>query len=487
MYQTVGDTRDAVRNGEITAVESIDEALRQLTSANSEIHSLTEIFEEDARRVAQNIDGRLHAGENLPLAGVPFTVKDNICTPIGKSTAGSRILADFHAPYSATVVDRLLSAGAVCVGKTNLDEFGMGSSTENSAWGPTKNPWKTTHVPGGSSGGAAATAAATRGMIHLGSDTGGSIRQPAAYCGVTGFKPTYGCVSRYGLIAFASSLDQIGCLQASAEECALTLQTIGGHDIADSTSVDRPLPPGLDPLQPRAEGLRIGVPEEYFPEGIDTEISASIDAALERFKEIGATVERVSLPHTVYANPVYVLISAAEASSNLARYDGVHYGHRAADAEGVVDLYSRTRSEAFGAEVQRRVMVGTFVLSSGYYDAFYNKACKVRNLIRRDFDTVFQNVDALVCPTSPVTAFPIGDRIDDPLKLYAVDVLTVPANLAGIPGVSLPAGFSSDSLPIGMQIYGRPFEDDLVLGLAHAFQQATDFHVQRPSVCHWEK
>ncbi len=487
MSQGVLEIRDAVRNGEAKASETVREALRQLGEIQPELRSLTQILEAEAMEAAERIDRRLASGAaDLPLAGVPFTVKDNICTLQGRTTAGSRILETFAAPYPATVVRRLEEAGAVCVGKTNLDEFGMGSSTENSALNVTRNPWSTTHVPGGSSGGAAATSAATRGMIHLGSDTGGSIRQPAACCGVTGFKPTYGRVSRYGLLAFASSLDQIGCLQASAAECAQVLQVMGGRDPMDTTSSSRDLPGGLDALEARVKGLKIGVPKEYFPAGVDAEVEAKVRGGIERFRELGAEIREVSMPHTEHANPVYVLISAAEASSNLARYDGVHYGYRTPDPEDLLDLYARSRVEGFGAEVKRRIMIGTFVLSTGYYEAFYNKACKVRQLIRGDFEAAYQEVDALVCPTSPVPAFAIGEHTDDPLKLYAVDILTVPANLAGVPGVSIPCGLVSAGLPVGLQIYGRPFEDDVILSLAHAFQQATDYHRQPPPICAWQ-
>ncbi len=482
MFANIFDVRDAVRRGEARAAETIEHALSQLEAVNPRLDSVKEILHESARTAAQRVDARIAAGEELPLAGVAFTAKDNICTPCGHTTAGSRILERFAAPYSATVIERLEAAGAVCVGKTNLDEFGMGSSTENSAFATTKNPWSDRHVPGGSSGGAAATAAATCGMIHLGSDTGGSIRQPAGYCGVAGFKPSYGRVSRFGLLAFASSLDQIGCLQTSAAECAAVLDVIGGHDRRDSTSSREPMPSGLDSISPLVKGVKLGVPREYFPEGLDPDVRAAVERAIDTLRELGAEVREVDMPHTVYANPVYVLISAAEASSNLARYDGIHYGHRAKDADGLIDLYSRTRDEGFGPEVKRRVMIGTFVLSSGYHDAFYKKACQVRKLVRRDFETVFEEVDALVSPTSPVTAFGIGERFDDPLKLYAVDVLTVPANLAGIPGLSVPCGFSEAGLPIGLQLYGRAFADGDVLRLGHAYQEATDFHLRRPSI-----
>ncbi|HZN59940.1 MAG TPA: Asp-tRNA(Asn)/Glu-tRNA(Gln) amidotransferase subunit GatA [Planctomycetota bacterium] len=480
----VVETRDAVRGKKLKAVESIRDAIRQIREVDGALHAASDVFEADALREAEDLDRRIARGEEPgPLAGVPFTVKDNICTRVGKTTAGSKILASYRAPYDATVVARLRAGGAICVAKTNMDEFGMGSSTENSAIiGPTKNPWKTTHVPGGSSGGAAALAAASRGMIHLGSDTGGSIRQPASYCGVTGLKPSYGRVSRYGLLAFASSLDQIGMLQADARECAAALEVLAGKDAKDSTSGAVPVPRYLEELERGVRGLRVGVAKEYFPEGIEPEVAERVRQGIDTLRSLGVEVREVSLPHTRYANPTYVLISGAEASSNLARYDGVHYGYRTDASRGLIDLYAKSRVEGFGPEVKRRIMVGTFVLSAGYYDAFYNKACKVRKLIRNDFEKAFRDVDAIVCPTSPVVAFPIGEKIDDPLKLYAVDVLTVPANLATVPGISLPCGFTREKLPIGLQIYGRPFEDATILRLAHGFQGATKHHLDAPPV-----
>jgi len=482
------EIRDAVRAGKLKATESVAEAFRQLRVVDPQLRATSQLFQAEAAKRAEEIDRRVARGEDQgPLAGVPFTVKDNICTRLGTTTAGSRILESYRAPYDATVVDRLERAGAICVAKTNMDEFGMGSSTENSAIvGPTRNPWKTTHVPGGSSGGAAALAASTRGMIHLGSDTGGSIRQPASYCGVTGIKPTYGRVSRYGLLAFASSLDQIGVLEANARECAAALQVMAGRDPMDSTSAEKPVPDFLAEIERDVKKLKVGVPREYFPDAIDAEVRDRAREGIETLKSLGVEVREVSLPHTQYANPTYVLISAAEASSNLARYDGVHYGHRTAKPGSLNDLYARSRVEGFGPEVKRRIMVGTFVLSAGYHDAFYNKACKVRKLIRQDFEKAFREVDAVICPTSPVTAFPIGARIDDPLKLYAVDILTVPANLATVPGASFPCGFTRERLPVGLQIYGRPFEDATVLRLAHAFQKATRHHLEPPPVRAWK-
>jgi aspartyl-tRNA(Asn)/glutamyl-tRNA(Gln) amidotransferase subunit A len=480
------DIRNQIRDGEKSARGVVEDALRQLDAVRLQLDASSQIFHEQALKAAEELDDKLRAGVDPgPLAGVPFTAKDNICTREGKTTAASRILENHVSPYNATPVKKLIDAGAICVGKTNLDEFGMGSSTENSAFRVTRNPWKTTHVPGGSSGGAAALAVATQGLLHLASDTGGSIRQPSSYCGATGLKPTYGRVSRYGLLAFASSLDQVGCLQTSALDCALVLETIAGQDPMDATSREVPVPRYVEEAQKTTRGLRLGIPAEYFSDGIDPNIIESVKAGVEVFRELGVEIRNVSLPHTKYANPAYVLISAAEASSNLARYDGVHYGHRAGDARGLIDLYCRSRGEGFGPEVKRRIMIGTFVLSSGYYDAYYLTALKVRNLIRRDFQNVFREVDAVLCPTSPVSAFPIGDRIDDPLKLYAVDILTVPANLASLPGISFPCGFTDEPLPVGMQIYGRPMEDEVVLRLAHAFQTRTEYHLRVPPVYGW--
>jgi aspartyl-tRNA(Asn)/glutamyl-tRNA(Gln) amidotransferase subunit A len=475
--------RDGVHGGRLRAREAIDAVLDGIARVEPAIAAATELFPDQARARADEIDRRLAAGDDPgPLAGVPFTVKALIATREGETHAASRILSGYRAPYAATAARRLEAAGAILVGKTNMDEFGMGSSTENSGYHHTRNPWNTSHVPGGSSGGAAALAAAVPGMLHLGSDTGGSIRQPAACCGVTGLKPTYGRVSRYGLLAFASSLDQIGPIAGSAADCALALRHIAGRDPMDSTSADAPVPDYVAGLDRGVDGLRLGIPREYFAAAIEDEVRDRVMAAAGVFRGLGAEIEEVSLPHTEFANPTYVIISAAEASSNLARYDGVHYGHRTARSGDLVDLYSRSRGEGFGPEVKRRIMVGTFVLSAGYYDAFYLKAMKVRRLIRADFEAAFRRVDAILCPTSPVPAFPLGSRIDDPLKLYAVDILTVPANLAAIPGISFPCGFTSGGLPVGAQVLGRPFEDGVVLRLAHAFQQATEHHLRRPPV-----
>ena len=487
MTESVFDTRDRIRAGELSAAAAAEEALRQVEAVNPQLEAATDILREDALAQAAEIDRRLEVGEEPgPLAGIPFTVKSNICTLGGRTSAASRIIEQHVSPYEATAVRRLREAGAVCVAKTNLDEFGMGSSTENSAIKVTKNPWKTTHVPGGSSGGAAALCSATRGMLHLGSDTGGSIRQPASYCGVTGLKPTYGRVSRYGLLAFASSLDQIGPLQHSALECALVLQAMAGVDRMDCTSRDVEVKDYVESASRDISGLRIGLAPELFPEGVEAEVRESVERGVEVLRGLGAEVKEVSLPNARYANPAYVLVSAAEASSNLARYDGVHFGHRSKNAGELVELYKSSRAEGFGPEVKRRIMIGTFVLSSGYYDAFYLKALKVRKLIQQDFEKALGEVDAVICPTSPITAFPIGERMDAPMKLYAVDVLTVPANLASLPALSMPCGLSGEGLPVGMQIYGRQMEDDVVLRIANAFQSETDHHLRAPGVTAWD-
>jgi aspartyl-tRNA(Asn)/glutamyl-tRNA(Gln) amidotransferase subunit A len=483
MPLSAAEIRARVRDRRLRARQAVELVLGQIEEVDGALSACSEIYRDAALERADAIDRRLAGGEDPgPLAGVPFTAKANICTPVGITHACSKILAGYRPPYTATSVRRLEDAGAILVAHTNMDEFGMGSSTENSAFWPTRNPWNTACVPGGSSGGAAALAAAVDGAFHLGSDTGGSIRQPASLCGVTGLKPTYGRVSRYGLLAFASSLDQIGPIARSAADCALALGAIAGQDRRDSTSADVPVPDYLEEIGREVRGLRLGIPKEYFTAAIDDDVRARVEAVVDVFRGLGLAVEELSLPHTPYANPTYVIISAAEASSNLARYDGVHYGHRAGGAKDIVELYSRSRGEGFGPEVKRRIQVGTFVLSSGYYDAFYLKAMKVRRLIRQDFERALAKVDALLCPTSPVPAFPLGSCVDDPLKLYAVDILTVSANLAAVPAISFPCGFTDGGLPVGAQILGRPFEDGLALRLAHAYQQVTDFHQRRPPV-----
>jgi aspartyl-tRNA(Asn)/glutamyl-tRNA(Gln) amidotransferase subunit A len=389
-------------------------------------------------------------------------------------------LQNFIPPYDATVICRLKKERAILIGKTNMDEFAMGSSTENSAFFTTRNPWDLSRVPGGSSGGSAAAVAAGEAIAALGSDTGGSIRQPASFCGVTGMKPTYGRVSRFGLVAFASSLDQIGPFARDVEDCALLLNAICGHDAQDSTSVDMPVPDFTESLVPDMKGFRLGIPAEYFVEGMDSGVKSSIERAIGVLEDLGASWEEVSLPHTAYAVAVYYLVATAEASSNLARYDGVKYGYRAKNPADLLEMYSSTRAQGFGTEVKRRIMLGTYALSSGYYDAYYLKAQKVRTLIRQDFERAFAKFDVLVTPTAPTPAFRIGEKVDDPLQMYLSDIFTIPCNLAGLPGISIPCGLSKEGLPIGLQILGKPFEEGKILRAAHAFQQATDWHLRRP-------
>jgi aspartyl-tRNA(Asn)/glutamyl-tRNA(Gln) amidotransferase subunit A len=414
-----------------------------------------------------------HPDTASPLCGIPMALKDVLCVDGIETTAGSKMLRGFKPPYTGTAVQRLFDAGAVCVGKTNCDEFAMGSSTENSAFGPVANPWDIERVPGGSSGGSAATVAAGTVPYSLGTDTGGSIRQPAALCGVIGFKPTYGRVSRYGLIAFASSLDQIGPFTRSVEDCALVYSAIAGHDPRDSTCDSRPLDDSLAPLRRGVEGMRLGIPREYLGDGTEPGVRAAVEAAFRVLEAQGATLHEVSLPSTDVALSVYYVIAPAECSSNLARYDGVRFGNRV-ERPTVTDMYLQTRESGFGDEVKRRVMLGTYALSSGYYDAYYRQAQKVRTLVSQEFDSVFSHVDALVCPTSPSVAFAMGSR-DDPLSMYMCDVVTLPANLAGVPAISIPCGFV-DGLPVGLQVIAARFEDARVFRVAHAYEQATDFH-----------
>jgi len=419
-----------------------------------------------------------------PLQGVPVSVKDNICTKDLNTECCSEILQGFKPPYDATVIKKLKQAGAGIFGlKTNMDEFAFGSSTENSCFGPTGNPWNLECVPGGSSGGSAAVVASDQAVWALGSDTGGSIRQPASFCGVVGMKPTYGRVSRYGLIAFASSLDQIGPITKDTQDCALLMNIISGHDPLDSTSVDLAVPDFTSSLTKDIKGLKIGIPKEYFIEGVDAEVKGVIEEALDKLKSLGANCSPISLPHTEYAVPVYYIIATAEASSNLARFDGVQYGLRNNDLkQGLIDMYKRTRGEGFGQEAKRRIILGTFVLSHGYYDAYYLRALKVRTLIKRDFDRAFADVDCLITPTSPTPAFRIGEKTKDPLKMYLSDICTISANLSGIPAISVPAGFTKKGLPVGLQILSKPFSEDLLLRVAHTFEQNTPWHKEKPKL-----
>jgi len=466
---------------EISSVELTKATLRRIRATDETLHSFISVTEEVALEQAQRADVRLTRGESGPVLGIPVGIKDVILTKGVRTTAGSRILENFIGPYDATVTRRLFDAGAVCVGKLNCDEFAMGSSTENSAYAMTRNPWDQQRVPGGSSGGSAAAVAARQCFGSLGTDTGGSIRQPAAFCGVAGLKPTYGRVSRYGVIAYASSLDQVGPLGRTVDDCARILGVIAGHDGNDSTSVDLPVPNYADGLGAGCRGLRVGIPKEYFVEGMQPEVEQAVREAVMQLEKLGAKVSNVSLPHTEYAVPTYYLIATAEASSNLARYDGVKYGLREAESEGLLTMYQRTRAAGFGTEVKRRIMLGTYALSAGYYDAYYLKAQKVRTLIRRDFEKVFAEQDVIVTPTAPTTAFRVGAMMSDPLQMYLSDIFTISINLAGIPGMVVPCGFDTSGLPIGLQVVGRPFEEERVLQTAYAYEQATEWHKRQPA------
>jgi aspartyl-tRNA(Asn)/glutamyl-tRNA(Gln) amidotransferase subunit A len=480
---TLIDIRDAIRNRHTTSRDAVARTLDRIERLDPKLHAFMSCDGERALRTAHSIDGRLERGEEIGLlAGVPIVIKDNLCTRAGRTTCSSKILENFAAPYDACVVEKLEAAGAVIVGKTNLDEFAMGSSTENSAFGPTLNPWNLDHVPGGSSGGSAVAVAADFVAGSIGSDTGGSIRQPASFCGVTGLKPTYGRVSRYGLVAYGSSLDQIGPFGRSAHDVAVLLGVMAGKDPRDSTSVERPVPDYLAALDQPLDGVRIGFAEEYFGEGLDPEVRAAVEAAIDVYRSAGANVSTIHLPHMKYAIACYYLIATAEASSNLARYDGVHYGHRTAEPADYVDMYCASRQEGFGDEVKRRIMLGTYALSSGYYDAYYLRALKVRTLIRRDFERAFEQVDAIISPTAPTPAVAIGERTDDPLAMYLLDIYTVSANLAGIPALSMPCGFSAKGLPIGVQLMGPHFAEDRLLQIAGIYQSNTVWHTRVPPI-----
>ena len=461
-------------SGEVSSVDAVGETLERIRAVDGDVKGYLDVYAEGAMEKAREIDGRRSSGERVGgLAGLPIAVKDNICVRGATTTCASRILEDFVPPFDAHVVELLNAEDAVIVGKTNLDEFAMGSSTENSAFAKTRNPWDLERAPGGSSGGSAAVVAAREAFAALGSDTGGSIRQPASFCGVVGLKPTYGRVSRWGLVAFASSLDQIGPLTRDVRDAALLLEVIAKHDKRDSTCVDRPVGHYLCALGQDIKGARIAVAREFFSEGLDDEVAQAVRDALAVFESLGATVVERSLPHSDYAVATYYLVATAEASSNLARYDGMHYGRRTAHAKDLIEVYSQTRAEGFGDEVKRRIMLGTYALSAGYYDAYYLKALKVRTLIRQDFDKVFEDCDCVIGPTSPTPAFRIGEKVDDPLSMYLSDIYTISCNLAGLPGISIPCGLSSAGLPIGLQLLGKHFCEERLLALAHAYEQAT--------------
>jgi aspartyl-tRNA(Asn)/glutamyl-tRNA(Gln) amidotransferase subunit A len=472
-----------LQRGEVTSRQLCEQFLDAIRRHDPRLHAFLHVDEQAVLDRAQHIDQRRRSGEPLGLlAGLPVAVKDNLCTRGQPTTCGSKILKDYRPVHDAHVITCLLRADAVLLGKTNLDEFAMGSSTENSAAGPTRNPWNTECIPGGSSGGSAAAVAGCLAPLALGSDTGGSVRQPAGLCGVVGVKPSYGRVSRFGLVAYGSSLDQVGTLTHDVSDAALLLGVIAGHDPRDATSASEPVPDYKARLDEPPKDLTIGVPREYFAEGLDAEVERAIRVALRVYEGQGAKVREVSLPHSKYALAAYYLVATAEASSNLARYDGVHYGHRSKEAKGLVEMYARSRDEGFGAEVKRRIMLGTYALSSGYRDAYYLKALKVRRLIRQDFDRAFSECDVIAGPTSPTVAFRIGERSDDPLEMYLADIYTISANLAGIPGVSIPCGFSASGLPIGLQLLAGPLEEEKLLRAARLYERATDWHTRRPAL-----
>jgi len=488
---------------EVSSEEIVRSVYNRISRVENKLHSFVTLTEEEAFLQARSVDEKVRKGELRSrlagqlagrlagqlagqlagrLAGIPVAIKDNICIRNMRTTCSSHILESFISPYEATVIKRLRDAGAVFIGKTNMDEFAMGSSTENSYFGITRNPWNLDYIPGGSSGGSAVAVASDETILAIGSDTGGSIRQPAACCGVVGLKPTYGRVSRYGLVAFASSLDQIGPFGKDVEDVALLMNVLSGYDENDSTSVNLDVPDFTKSLIENVKGIKIGIPQEYFVKGLDVEVERAVKEAIELLKSLGAITIELSLPHTEYGVAVYYLIAPSEASANLARYDGVRYGYRSPETEDLLEEYEKTRGEGFGAEVKRRIMLGTYALSRGYYDAYYLKAQKVRTLIKRDFDEAFEKVDAIVTPTAPTPAFKIGEKVDDPLQMYLSDIFTISANLAGIPGISLPCGFSKKGLPIGLQLLAKPFNEEVLLRVAYTYEKNTDWHKRKPKL-----
>jgi aspartyl-tRNA(Asn)/glutamyl-tRNA(Gln) amidotransferase subunit A len=482
-FQSIGELSGALAARRISAVELAEAVIARTRQVDGRVHAFNSFDPEDALGRARASDERRAAGgARGPLEGIPVGMKDVIAVAGQPLTASSKMLAGFVSPYDATVTRKLQEAGAIPWGRLNLDEFAMGSSTENSATGPTRNPWDLTRVPGGSSGGSAAAVAAGEAIVSLGSDTGGSIRQPAALCNLVGLKPTYGLVSRYGLIAFASSLDQIGPFARSVEDAALVLGAIAGHDPLDSTSVAGEIPDYRAELARRRGPWRLGIAKEYFGAGLDPEVGAAVQLAIDHYRKLGCEIREISLPHTKYAVGVYYIIATAECSSNLARYDGIRYGHRAAAAAGAVDLYGQSRAEGFGPEVKRRIILGTYVLSSGYYDAYYLRAQKVRTLLRRDFLDAYREVDAILTPTSPTPAFTRGEKAANPLAMYLSDIYTIGVNLAGLPGISIPCGFSRGGLPIGLQLIGQPFREADLLAIAQAYERDHDWHSRRPAL-----
>lgn len=477
IFKSASEQRKALLNKEISAKELLDLTYERIEVVEGKVDAFNSLTKNLAYETAAKVDEKIAKGEELPLlAGIPLALKDNIVSKNSLTTASSKILANFESPYDATIVQKLNENLIPIVGKANLDEFAMGSSTENSSTKTTKNPWDLKKVPGGSSGGSAAAVAACESTLSLGSDTGGSIRLPASFCGIVGIKPTYGRVSRFGLIAFASSLDQIGPFGRNVEDAVSLMQVIAGHDANDSTSIDLPVPNYLDSLKQDVKGLKIGFVKELLADGTQSEVKAAIEKALETYKSLGAEIVEVSIPHVKYSIGVYYILATAEASSNLARFDGVKYGYRAKDTESLLEMYTKTRAEGFGDEVKRRIMLGTYALSSGYYDAFYKKAQQLRTLIKKDFDKAFEQVDLMVTPTCPLTAFEIGSKSDDPLAMYLMDICTITSNLAGVPAMSLPCGFDNDGMPIGLQIIAPVLGEETMIRAAYTFEQAGDFN-----------
>ena len=480
---TIHEAHELLKQRKISSTELTKSVLKRIAEIEGKVHACVTIVEDIALKEAEKVDNYIKtAHEITPLTGIPTLIKDVICTRGIRTTCSSKMLENFVPPYDATVMEKLKAQKAVIVGKTNMDEFAMGSSTEHSAFFPTYNPWDLSRVPGGSSGGSAVAVSTGEAIYALGSDTGGSIRQPAALCSVVGLKPTYGRVSRFGLVAFASSLDQIGPMTKDVTDCALVMNVIAGYDSRDSTSVSYPVPDYTQQLVPDIRGLKIGIPREYLVEGVQDQVQVALQAAINKLQELGAEIDwEVSLPHTKYALAAYYILAPSEASANLARYDGVRYGFSERDASNVIETTERTRQFGFGPEVKRRIMLGTYALSAGYYDAYYLKAQKVRILIKQEFDQAFEKYDALVTPTSPIVPFKLGEKLEDPMQMYLSDVCTLPINIAGIPAISIPAGFA-DNLPIGMQIMGKPFSEEILLRIAFAYEQATDWHKRKPKM-----
>jgi len=478
---SIEELQSMVKSGRAGYADITESVFNRIETVEDNVRSYVTLNKEEAIKQAKEADNNTGSSGNNALYAMPLAIKDNICTEGVKTTCSSNILNNFIPPYESSVTEKLKAQGYILTGKTNLDEFAMGSSTENSAFGHTRNPWDIERVPGGSSGGSAAAVAADECIAALGSDTGGSIRQPAAFCGVVGLKPTYGRVSRYGLVAFASSLDQIGPITRCVKDSAILLNAIAGHDLSDSTSADVPVPDFTAAIGKDIKGIKIGIPREYFIEGIDKEVEAAVREAIRHLESLGAVPVEISLPHTGYAVATYYILATSEASSNLARYDGIRYGLRV-ESDDLIDMYMRTREEGFGAEVKRRIILGTYSLSSGYYDAYYKKAQQARTLIKQDFQKAFEEVDAIVTPTTPTPAFKVGEKRENPLQMYLTDIFTISVNLAGVPGISVPCGFTSANLPVGLQIIGKHFDEETILKTAFAYEQSTEWHKRKPEL-----